>query len=310
MKMSRRLQQTQQAGASAASTGMVDPDAVPSFASGGADAASSPALVTDSASALAAGDSLAAPQLDAAVQAAAGEAAELARQAVPGDALEYAASELSQDAAELPAQTDTEAMAQRAEDSAAASGVISVALLGEQGRVDREVSLPVTSAGLAAPEAEVGGVAAQRVAAAGRSGSDAAHADAGKAAAAATVSKPEADDEPEQDDGPDMVDSGTMERAGDLFIAGTAEPTDPAGARVNCPTHSKSEDTRVQLQPSGFQLHGVTAAYRLQHALPSMHQAALASRVLPVMSDLLVYPYATHHMMVAPSVALTVPSVG
>ena len=56
---------------------------------------------------------------------------------------------------------------------------------------------------------------------------DAASADSTATAAEGAVEPGDADE------GPDMVDTGTIERAGDLFIAGTAAHADPAGAFRN-----------------------------------------------------------------------------
>jgi len=53
--------------------------------------------------------------------------------------------------------------------------------------------------------------------------------DATSAEAAATASEAAVEFE-EADEGPDTVDTGTMERAGDLFVAGTAAYPDPTGA--------------------------------------------------------------------------------
>lgn len=85
----------------------------------------------------------------------------------------------------------------------------------------------------AAPQAGTSARPASTIAPDPRSDPDVASMDAVSANTAATAEEGGMADFEEADEGPDMVDSGTMERAGDLFVAGTAAYPDPTGAFRN-----------------------------------------------------------------------------
>ena len=230
---SRRLHQTVQAGASAqfgaadgnlAGVGKAAAvDAVPVGSVPVIPGAEDPPSVASFASAPASGVLAATLQVEDAVQTAAREAAELARQAVPGDALDDSPSALANDAAVLSTSAATSAGLQRAGDGADTGEGLGV--VPRAGQRIADVVMPANGGSAEPAELVTESNAAAAEGAAAHGGSSAALADNTAAAAHGA-----ADVAAEVDDGPDVVDVAALERAGDLFVLGTAAPADRAGA--------------------------------------------------------------------------------